>query len=226
MTEEVYHRGYSDWRVYAIPFFPLSYNQALNTNKGGTRFLVPEYGEYKDAIVDHIRWSDIEAKRNPLFGDAYEIELTALLLEERFFYKNGGYRAFDIDNINKLVIDAFFTYANTDDRHCISIYSRKFSVEKLPYPPRRYSASPVWNNHEGGNFFIKVRTVPRSAVLTKSDWQPLIYEAHLFSGFVEPQLNMNRGKKKQALLAAKELKRAENLKKIEEKRARKKTKKT
>ena len=197
ISHEVYNKSYSDWRHYAIPFFPLSHNNAYSQGKTGRRFMITEYEEYSKATTRMLRLIDNEHDLLKLYGDSYEIRFFTIITKGVMFYKNGNFRRWDVDGVIKLAMDAVFAYLEIDDCTVLDVTSRKLVVDKLPWPELRYSESPVWDL-KGGVLGISVRTVPKSSVskLTE-DYREFSEGVLLSTEYVEPRLNMRRGKKEQ-----------------------------
>jgi len=197
MSHEVYHKDYSEWRYYAVPFYPLSHNNAYSQGFGGKRFMRKEYVEYEEGIQRVIRLIDAERKLFKLYGDAYQLDITTIVTRASMFYQNGNFRRFDVDGVIKLAQDAIFKYLETDDSSLIEVTSRKVAVTNLPWEELRYSESPVWDL-KGGVMLIGLRTVPRGdASYINDELERKIKAAMISEDYKEPTLNLRRGKKEQ-----------------------------
>lgn len=213
INNNVYNKSYSEWRHYVIPFYPLSHNNAYSSGFGGKRFLRREYDEYKCGIIKVLLLADNEHSLLKLYGDAYEVEILAIMTKKSMFYEKGSFRKFDVDGMIKLVQDAAFEYLEYDDSSVVSVTSRKTCMPHLPWPEQRYSESPVWDL-KGGIFILSLRTVPMKSVSELSDAVELkLAKAIVSSNYYEPTVNMNRGKKEQQRRLNKTLKKQVSLSK-------------
>jgi hypothetical protein len=199
---EVYRKEYSPWRYYAVPFAPLSHNNAYGTARSGKRFMRTEYEEYSKTITDYIRLVDHQTDDMKLYGDAYEIVIAGIYNRDAFFFKKGSVKKVDPDGFIKIIQDAVFRYLEADDSTVLKVTSYKVEMTPLPFDEKRYSESPVWDL-KGGVFCIGIRTVPvRRASEIKRDDDPQLHElinnAIRLEDYQEPRVNMNRGKKEQA----------------------------
>ena len=199
---DVYQKGYSDWRYYAVPFAPLSHNNAYGTAKTGKRYMRSEYEEYSKTITDYIRLVDHQLDELKLYGDAYEVVIAGIYRRDSFYYKKGTPKRIDPDGFIKLIQDAVFRYLEADDSTVLTVKSYKVEMTPLPFEEKRYSENPTWDL-KGGVFCIGIRTVPlRRAGEIKREDDPQLHElvsrAVGLDDYQEPRLNMNRGKKEQA----------------------------
>ena len=211
INNTVYHKGHSEWRHYVVPFYPLSHNNAYSSGSGGKRFLRREYDEYKAGIIKVLLLADNEHSLLKLYGDAYEVEILAIMTRKSMFYEKGSFRKFDVDGMIKLVQDAAFEYLEYDDSNVISVTSRKTCMPTLPWPEKKYSGSPVWDL-KGGIFILSIRTVPMSSVNEVTDAISIkLKNAIVSNDYYEPKVNMNRGKKEQQKRLTKDLKKQVNL---------------
>jgi Holliday junction resolvase RusA-like endonuclease len=201
-NKEVFHKSYSDWRYYAIPFAPLSHNNAYGSSKGGRRFKIKEYDEYSSTITELIRMIDDQNDEIKLYGDAYEVMIAGIFRRDALFYNKGSLKKFDVDGFIKLIQDAVFEYLKCDDSTVLKVTSYKVEMNHLPWEEKRFTENPTWGER-GGVFSIGIRTVPvqRIREIKREDdpqLSEMISKAVQLEGYQEPRLNMNRGKKAQA----------------------------
>jgi hypothetical protein len=199
---EVYHKDVSEWRYYAVPFAPLSHNNAYGTARNGKRFIRAEYDEYKTNIKHVIRMIDRQQDQIKLYGDSYELVFAGVFTRDAMFFKKGSLKKIDPDGFIKLAQDATFEYLEVDDSTVLKVTSYKVEMTPLPFEEKRYSESPVWDL-KGGVLVIGIRTVPlhRVSEITREDdpqLREMISKAVRLENYIEPRVNMNRGKKEQA----------------------------
>src|ERR1700680_3993326 len=107
---DVYQKGISEWRYYAVPFAPLSHNNAYGTARSGKRFMRTEYEEYSKTITDYIRLVDQQNEAFKLYGDAYEVIIVGIYRRDAFYFKKGSPKKIDPDGFIKIIQDALFRY--------------------------------------------------------------------------------------------------------------------
>lgn len=97
--------------TYTVPGLPPSYNQSFKIAfKLGSVYLSVDAKKYKQQVIIH----------TPHWDVAYNKDLKLRIdLEFRanWYYKNGKMKKKDIQNMDKLVIDAVFTKLGIDDSH-------------------------------------------------------------------------------------------------------------
>ncbi len=118
-------------KVYTIPFYPASLNQAYSTRivKKGKRsipirYLQPAYKAFKAAVKEQL------AQQGPLgFEPPFAISFLFLMEKSSFYFKNGNTRKCDVSDYFKLVEDACAEHWGVDDCKNYVVVGHKRWVE-------------------------------------------------------------------------------------------------
>ena len=94
---------------FSVPGVPPSYNQSFKIAfKLKQVYLSPDAKRFKDKVMIHI----------PYFEIPDEAKITIIIkYHDNWYYKNGKLKRKDVQNMDKLIIDAIFKRLGVDDSH-------------------------------------------------------------------------------------------------------------